>query len=51
MIKPTYWKIMGWEFFGMVRFVLGPLLQGQMIIATLRSAYNSVIIDPTGGGW
>ena len=34
-----------------VRFDLGPLLQGQMRIAKLTSAYNSLIIDPRGLGW
>ena len=29
---------------GVVRFDLGPLLQGKMRIATLKSAYNSFII-------
>ena len=38
---------MGWESFGVVRFDLGPLLQGQMRIAKLKSAYNSPIIGPT----
>ena len=42
---------MGWESFGMVRFHLGPLLQGQMRIAKLKSAYNSLIIGPRGFGW
>ena len=30
---------------------LGPLLQGQTRIAKLKSAYNSLIIDPRGLGW
>ena len=34
-----------------VRFDLGPLLQGQMRIAKLKSAYNSLVIDPRGLGW
>ena len=34
---------MGWESFGVVRFDLGPLLQGQTRIAKLKSAYNSLI--------
>ena len=34
-----------------VRFDLGPLLQGQTRIAELKSAYNSLIIDPRGLGW
>ena len=32
----------------MVRFDLGPLLQGQTRIAKLKSAYNSLIIGPKG---
>ena len=32
----------------MVRFDLGPLLQGQMRIATLKNAYNLLIIGPIG---
>ena len=39
---------MGWESFGVVGFDLGPLLQGQMRIAQLKSAYNSLIIGPRG---
>ena len=39
---------MGWESLDVVRFDLGPLLQGQMRIAKLKSAYNSLIIGPTG---
>ena len=34
-----------------VRFDLGPLLQGQTKIVELKSAYNSLIIDPRGLGW
>ena len=41
---------MGWESFGVVGFDLGPLLQGQTRIANLNSAYNSLIIGPTGLG-
>ena len=32
----------GWESFGVVRFDLGPLVQGQTRIAKLKSAYNSL---------
>ena len=39
---------MGWESFDVVRFDLGPLLQGQTRIAKLKSAYNSLIIGPRG---
>ena len=42
---------MGWESFGMVGFDLGPLPQGQTRIAKLKSAYNSLIIGPSGLGW
>ena len=35
---------MGWEAFGVVRFDLGPLLEGQTRIPKLKSAYNSLII-------
>ena len=31
-----------------VRFDLGPLIQGQMRIGKLESAYNSLIIDTRG---
>ena len=34
----------------MVRFYLGPLLQGQTRVAKLKNAYNSLIIAPTGLG-
>ena len=34
-----------------VIFDLGPLLQGQTRIAELKSAYNSLIIDPRVLGW
>ena len=37
--------------FGVVRFDLGPLVQGQTTIAKLRSAYNSLMIGPRGLGW
>ena len=36
---------------GVVGFELGPLLQGQMRIAKLKSVYNSLIIGPRGLGW
>ena len=41
-------EIMGLESFDVVRFDLGPLLQGQTRIAKLKSAYNSHIIGPRG---
>ena len=36
------------ESFGVVGFDLGSLLQGQTRTAKLKSAYNSLIIDPRG---
>ena len=42
---------MSWEYFAVVRFDLGPLLQGQTRIAKPKSAYNSLIIGPRGLGW
>ena len=42
---------MGWEYFDVVRFDLGPLLQGQRRIAKHKSAYTSLIIGRTGLGW
>ena len=41
---------MGWESFGVIRFDLGILLQGQMRVTKLKSAYNSLIIGRTGLG-
>ena len=46
--KTNLQEIMGWESFDVVRFDLGPLLQGQMRTPKLKSAYNSLIIDPRG---
>ena len=42
---------MGWESCGLVGFDLGRLLQGQTRTAKVKSAYNSLIIDPRGLGW
>ena len=39
---------MDWEFFDVNRFDLWPLLQGQMRIAKIKSAYNSLILVPRG---
>ena len=39
---------MGWESFGVVRFDLGPRLQGQTAIAKLKTADNLLIIGPRG---
>ena len=50
-MKSSHTKIMGLETFDVVRFDLGPLLQGQMRIAKVKSAYNLLIIGPRGLGW
>ena len=42
---------MGWESFDVVRFDLGPLLQGQTRIAKAKSTYNLLSIGCTGLGW
>ena len=42
---------MGCESSDVVRFDLGPLFQGQMRIAKIKSAYNSLFIGPRGLGW
>ena len=39
------------ESFGVVKFNLGSMLQGQMRIAKLKSAYNSPIVGARGLGW
>ena len=39
---------MGWESFDLVRFNLGPLLQGKTRVPKLKSAYSSLIIGPRG---
>ena len=41
---------MGRESFDVVRFDLGPLLQGQMRIPKLKSAYSSLIMSTPLGG-
>ena len=41
-------EIMGRESFYVVRFNLGPLLQGQTRIPKLKSAYISLIVGPRG---
>ena len=42
---------MNWESSGMVGFDLEPLLQGQMRIAKVKSAYNLLVIGPRHLGW
>ena len=51
-MKPTYRKSSAANLVNdVVIFDLGLLLQGQTRIAELKSAYNSLIIDPRGLGW
>ena len=38
------YEIMGWESSGVVRFGLGPLLQGQMRIPKVKTAYNRLLL-------
>ena len=47
-MKTTYRKTC-WESFDVVRFDLGPLIQGQMMMPKLKSAYISLIIGLTIG--
>ena len=42
---------MGWESSGVVGVDLVSLVQGQMRIAKLKAAYNSLIIGRRGLGW
>ena len=44
-------KMMDWESSGVVGFDLGPLLQGQMRRAKLKSAYKLLIIGSRHLGW
>ena len=44
--KPTHR-----ESYGVVGIDLGPLIQGQIRIAKLKSAYNPLIFGPRGLGW
>ena len=48
--QASLWEIMGWESFYVIRFDLGPLLQGQTRRAKLKSVCNSPIIGPRGNG-
>ena len=41
---------MCWESFAVVRFDLGPLVQGQTPVTKLKSAHISFIIGPRGLG-
>ena len=47
-VQPKNQEIIGWESCDVVRFDLGPLLQGQRRAAKLKTAYNSLIIGLRG---
>ena len=49
--KPAYRKSWAGNLLVWSDLTLGPLLQGQMITAKPKSAYNSLIIGPRGLGW
>ena len=42
--ETNLWKIIGCESSDVVKFDLGPLLQGQIRVPKFKSAYNSLII-------
>ena len=48
--KPTYRKSCTGNLLVWSDLTLGPLLQGQMRIAKLKSAYNSLVIGTRGFG-
>ena len=50
-MKTNLLEIMCCKSSDVVRFDLGPLLQGHTTIAKLKTAYNSLIISPRGLGW
>ena len=49
--KPTYRTSWTGNLLVWLDLTLGPLLQFQTRIASLKSAYNSLIIGPRGLGW
>ena len=49
--KPTYRKSWAGNLLVWSDLTLGPLFQGQMRTAKLKSAYNSLIIGPRGLAW
>ena len=46
--ETNFWEIMimGWEYFNVVTFDLGPLFQDQMRTAKLKNAYNFRKLQP-----
>ena len=49
--KPSHRKSLAPNLLVWSDLTFGPLLQGQMRTAKLKSAYNSFIIGPTGLEW
>ena len=49
--KPSYRKSWAGNILMWSDLTFGPLLQGQMRTAILKSAYNLLIIGPRGLGW
>ena len=49
--KPSYRKSWAVNFLVWSDLAVGPLPQGQIRTAKLKSAYNSLIIGPRGLGW
>ena len=49
--KPSYRKSWAGNLLVWSDLTFGPLLHGQIRTAKLKSAYNSLIIGPTGLGW
>ena len=50
-IKPSHRKSLALNLLVWSDLTFGPLLQGQMRTAKLKSAYNSFIIGPRGLEW
>ena len=48
---PSHRKSLAWNLLVWSDLTFGPLLQGQMRTAKLKSAYNSFIIGPRGLEW
>ena len=49
--KPSYRKSWAGNLLVWSDLTFGPLFQGQIRTAKLKSAYNSLIIGPRGLGW
>ena len=51
MVNHTYRKSWAVNFLVWSDLIVGPLPQGQIRTAKLKSAYNLLIIGPRGLGW